>query len=190
VPVDRDRIRRAVAEILDALGEDVSRPGLARTPELVADAFAELVSGLDENPLEYLSEGIPFDGNAEAVIMSDIALRSLCEHHLLPFTGRAHVAYVPGDRIVGLGKIPRVVHALAARPQIQERLTDDIATAFERGLAPRGVLVVIESSHQCVTARGSQEIHASTTTVASRGSLSDPAARAEIMGIFGVGSRD
>lgn len=188
--VDRERIRRAVAEILDALGEDVSRPGLARTPELVADAFAEMVSGLDENPLDHLSESIPFDGVAEAVIMSDIALRSLCEHHLLPFTGRAHVAYVPGERIVGLGKIPRVVHALAARPQIQERLTDDIATAFEVGLAPRGVLVVIESSHQCVTARGANERGTVTVTVASRGSLTDPAARAEIMSVFGVGSRE
>lgn len=190
MPVDRERIRRAVAEILDALGEDVTRPGLARTPELVADAFAEMVVGLDENPIEFLSESIPFEGDSEAVIMSDIALRSLCEHHLLPFTGRAHVAYVPGERIVGLGKIPRVVHSLAARPQIQERLTDDIATTFERGLAPRGVLVVIESSHQCVSARGANETHATTVTIASRGSLSDPAARAEILNIFGVGNRD
>ncbi len=190
MPVDRERIRRAVAEILDALGEDVARPGLARTPELVADAFAEMVSGLDENPLDHLRESIPFDGVAEAVIMSDISVRSLCEHHLLPFTGRAHVAYVPGDRIVGLGKIPRVVHALAARPQIQERLTDDIATTLESGLSPRGVLVVVESSHQCVSARGTNEVFATTVTVASRGSLTEPAARTEIMNIFGVGARD
>lgn len=190
MPVDRERIRRAVAEILDALGEDVSRPGLARTPDLVADAFAEMVVGLDENPIEFLSESIPFEGQAEAVIMSDIALRSLCEHHLLPFTGRAHVAYVPGERIVGLGKMPRVVHSLSARPQIQERLTDDIATTFELGLAPRGVLVVIESSHQCVSARGANETNATTVTIASRGSLTDPAARAEILNIFGVGTRE
>ena len=190
MPVDRERIRRAVAEILDALGEDVSRPGLARTPELVADAFAEMVVGLDENPIGFLSESIPFEGDSEAVVMSDIALRSLCEHHLLPFTGRAHVAYVPGERIIGLGKIPRVVHSLAARPQIQERLTDDIATTFERGLAPKGVLVVIESSHQCVSARGANETNATTVTIASRGSLTDPAARAEILGIFGVGARE
>ena len=188
MPVDRERIRRAVAEILAAIGEDVTRPGLANTPELVADAYAELFAGLDEDPRVHLTESIPFDGDAEAVIVSNISLRSVCEHHLLPFTGRAHVAYIPGDRIVGLGKIPRVVHALAARPQIQERLTDDIASAFDDGLSPLGVLVVIESSHQCMSARGAHETQASTITVASRGSLTDPAARAEILSLLRVES--
>jgi GTP cyclohydrolase I len=105
---------------------------------------------------------------------------------LLPFTGRAHVAYIPGDRIVGLGKIPRVVHALAARPQIQERLTDDIATVFDEELSALGVLVVLESSHQCLSARGANENEATTITIASRGTLSDPAARAETMAMFRV----
>jgi len=188
MPVDRERIRRAVAEIIEAIGEDSSRPGLANTPELVADAYAELFAGLDEDPRAHLTESIPFDGDAEAVIVSDITLRSVCEHHLLPFAGRAHVAYIPRDRIVGLGKIPRVVHSLAARPQIQERLTDDIATVFDEELSPRGVLVVLESSHQCMSARGAHEAQATTITIASRGTLTDPVARAEILRLLRVES--
>ena len=186
--VDRERIRRAVTEILVAIGEDVDRPGLAQTPELVADAYAELCAGLAEDPLAHLAQSVPFEGNAEVVMVNDIAVRSLCEHHLLPFTGRALVAYVPAQRVVGLGKIPRVVHAVAARPQIQERLTDDIATVFEQGLSPRGVLVIIESMHACVTMRGAHEAAAKTITIASRGTLADPAARAEIVSLFGSSS--
>ena len=186
MPVDRERIHRAVAEIIEAIGEDSSRPGLANTPHLVADAYAELFSGLDENPREHLAESIPFEGNSETVIVSNIALRSVCEHHLLPFTGRAHVAYIPSDRIVGLGKIPRVVHALASRPQIQERLTDDIATVFDEELSARGVLVVIESTHQCLASRGANQTDATTITIASRGTLADPAVRAETMALFRV----
>jgi GTP cyclohydrolase I len=186
MPVDRERVRRAVAEIIEAIGEDSSRPGLANTPGLVAEAYAEMFAGLDIDPRAHLAQSIPFEGNAETVIVSNIHLRSVCEHHLLPFTGRAHVAYIPGDRIVGLGKIPRVVHALAARPQIQERLTDDIATVFDQELSALGVLVVLESSHQCLSARGANENEATTITIASRGTLSDPAARAETMAMFRV----
>jgi GTP cyclohydrolase I len=122
------------------------------------------------------------------VIVTNIAVRSVCEHHLLPFVGQAHVAYLPDARIVGLGRISRVVEVLAARPQFQERLGEQIASALDDGLSPRGVLVVLDSTHQCVTARGVGQMSSRTITVASRGELSEPAARSEIMGLMRGGT--
>ena len=191
--VDRERIARAVVEILAAVGEDPSRESLTETPSRVADAYEELFAGVGIDPQTLLTETMPVEGSPEgsssdAVIVTNIAVRSVCEHHLLPFVGQAHVAYLPDARIVGLGRISRVVEVLAARPQFQERLGEQIASALDDGLSPRGVLVVLDSTHQCVTARGVGQMSSRTITVASRGELSEPAARSEIMGLMRGGT--
>lgn len=183
--IDSGRIEAAVAELLSAIGEDPARPGLVDTPRRVAEAYADYFSGLGSDPREHLAETIPTDGTGELVLLRDIEFRSICEHHLLPFTGVAHVAYIPGSRIVGLGKLPRVVETLASRPQLQERLGEQIADALSDGLDARGVLVVLDAVHGCVSARGARQAHSSTVTVASRGALSDPVERAEAMALIG-----
>ncbi|GAA2175322.1 GTP cyclohydrolase I FolE [Agrococcus versicolor] len=184
--VDRARVAAAVGELLAAIGEDPARAGLLDTPRRVADAYEEYFSGVGVDAAEHLLDTTSLEGETgELVLVRGIELRSICEHHLLPFTGTAHIAYLPSDRIVGLGRIPAVVDAVAARPQIQERLTDEIADAFVRGLAPRGVLVVVEATHGCVTARGARQVRSSTVTMASRGVLAQPLERAEIMVLIG-----
>ncbi|TFD54406.1 GTP cyclohydrolase I [Cryobacterium frigoriphilum] len=186
--VDRERIGRAVTEILAAIGEDPERVGLAATPHRVADAYAEFFGGLDQDPLTLLRDTVPVGpATGELVLLRDIAFRSICEHHLLPFLGTAHVAYLPGDRVVGLGRLPAVIEVLAARPQLQERLTEEIAGALETGLAPRGVLVVLDAVHGCVGTRGPRQSNSSTVTMASRGELSDPVNRAEIISLIAAG---
>lgn len=191
--IDTGRIEAAVAEILAAIGEDASRPGLVDTPQRVALAYAEYFSGLHVDPVSHLDETAEFDASdeqlGELVLLRDIEFRSMCEHHLLPFIGTAHIAYVPGERIVGLGTLARVVETLAARPQLQERLSEEIADAINDGLAPQGVLVVMDAIHGCVSARGARQTRSSTVTIASRGTLSDVAARAEAMALIG-GQRD
>lgn len=185
--IDRARIEAAVAELLAAIGEEPSRPGLRETPAKVADAYAEFFAGLGADPLEPLRETIPVDGaDPELVIVRDLEFRSVCEHHLLPFLGRAHVAYLPSDRVVGLGRLPRVVDILASRPQIQERLTEQIADAVMQGLDARGALVVLDAQHQCVTTRGARQVHSSTVTVAGRGALADPVRRSEVIALIGA----
>jgi GTP cyclohydrolase I len=186
VAVDTERIERAVAEILAAIGEDVARPGLVETPRRVAEAYSEYFSGLNKNPLDHLAETIAREATGELVLVRDIEFRSTCEHHLVPFIGVAHVAYQPGHRIVGLGKLPLVVHTLASRPQLQERLTEQVAEALETGLEPVGVLVVIDAVHSCVTSRGPHQARSSTVTMASRGSLSDPVQRAAVLSLIGT----
>jgi len=183
--IDSGRIEAAVAELLSAIGEDPARPGLVDTPRRVAEAYADYFSGLGSDPVDHLRETIPTDGTGELVLLRDIEFRSICEHHLLPFTGVAHVGYIPGSRIVGLGKLPRVVETLASRPQLQERLGEQIADALSDGLDARGVLVVLDAVHGCVSARGARQAHSSTVTVASRGALSDPVERAEAMALIG-----
>ena len=186
--VDRPRVARAVRELLGAIGADPDSAELLATPDRVADSYAEFFSGIGVDPLTFLSDAVPVDGETgELVLLRDISLRSVCEHHLLPFRGRAHVAYRPGERVVGLSAIPRVVGALAARPQVQERLGEQIAAALDAGLAPRGVLVVLEASHGCVSDRGVREADAETVTIAALGELADPAARAEIIALIGAG---
>jgi len=186
--IDSGRIEAAVAELLAAIGEDVARPGLAATPRRVAEAYAEFFAGVDRDPLDPLADASDFVAApgqlGELVLLRDIAFRSVCEHHLLPFTGVAHIAYLPGDRIVGLGRLPEVVEILSARPQLQERLGEQIADALDAGLRPRGVLVVLDARHSCVTARGSRQAGSTTLTVASRGELSDPVARVEAMALI------
>jgi len=185
--IDTGRIEAAVAEILSAIGEDTARPGLASTPQRVAEAYTEFFAGLGKDPLDHLAESVELDEGqlGELVLLRDIEFRSICEHHLLPFIGTAHVAYVPNRRVVGLGRIPRVVETLASRPQLQERLTEQIADAFVAGLDPVGVLVVIDAVHGCVSSRGVRQAKSSTVTLASRGSLSDPVERAGVLALIG-----
>lgn len=185
---DRPRIEAAVAEILAAIGDDPARPGLVDTPRRVADAYEEFFSGLDVDVSALMGTSVvPAESGelGELVIVRDIEFRSVCEHHLLPFVGVAHVAYVPGSQIVGLGRIPGLVDALASRPLLQERLGEDIARALDDAVAPAGVLVVLDAVHGCVTTRGARQTHSSTVTVASRGTLSDPAGRAEAIALIG-----
>jgi GTP cyclohydrolase I len=187
---DRPRIEAAVAEILAAIGEDPSRAGLLKTPERVAEAYAEFFSGLVVDPLVHLADSAEFAAGSgelgELVLLRDIDFRSVCEHHLLPFIGVAHIAYLPRTRIVGLGKLPRVVETLASRPQLQERLTEEIADALQTGLDPLGVFVVLDAKHGCVSARGVRQSNSSTVTMATRGALSEPLARTEIMALIGA----
>jgi len=189
VAIDSARIEAAVAEILAAIGEDVDRPGIQATPRRVAVAYSEFFAGLGVDALEHLAETVDLEPGelGEVVIVKDIEFRSICEHHLLPFVGRAHVAYVPRDRVVGLGSIARVVETVAARPQLQERLTEEIADTLQQGLDPLGVLVVMDAVHQCVTTRGPRQAASSTITLASRGTLSETSARAEIVSLIGGG---
>ena len=169
-PVDQPRIEAAVREILAAIGEDPTRDGLQNTPGRVARMYAEVCAGLHEDPAEHLK--VVFEaGHDEMVMVRDIPLYSLCEHHLVPFIGKAHVAYIPNEdgRVTGLSKLARVVDGYARRPQVQERLTMQIADALDRVLGPRGVMVVIEAEHLCMSMRGVQKAGSSTVTSAVRG---------------------
>ncbi|MEY4130289.1 MAG: cyclohydrolase FolE [Actinomycetota bacterium] len=176
-PVDLPRIENAVREILVAIGEDPNRDGLLNTPSRVARMYAEVFAGLREDPTSHLKVVFEADHD-EMVMVRDIALTSMCEHHLVPFMGKAHVAYIPGPdgRITGLSKIARLVDAYAKRPQVQERLTAQIADEIERTLQPRGVLVVIEAEHLCMSMRGVRKPGSSTVTSAVRGLFRDSAA--------------
>lgn len=198
--IDSKRIEAAVAELLAAIGEDPRRAGLEATPRRVAEAYAEFFAGIGEDPLAHLSEATDSEAGVSAtdlhaapgelgqlVLLRNVEFRSICEHHLLPFTGVAHLAYVPGDRIVGLGRLPRVVETLSSRPQLQERLGEQIADAIEAGLAPRGVLVVLDARHGCVTSRGTRQVSSTTVTVASRGALSEPTGQAAVLAIIASG---
>jgi GTP cyclohydrolase IA len=192
VAIDSERIEAAVAEILSAIGEDPGRPGLATTPQRVAAAYADFFSGIGANPLDHLSETVDLaEGErGELVLLRDIEFRSICEHHLLPFLGTAHLAYVPRSRVAGLGRLPRVVETLASRPQLQERLTEEIADTLSQGLDALGVMVVLDAVHGCVSARGARQARSSTVTMATRGTLTEPAARAEIMTLLGTAADD
>ena len=187
--VDSARIRSAVTELLYAIGDDPARAGLIDTPQRVAEAYGEFFSGVGVDPLTHLADPIADDTGGALVLLRDIEFRSICEHHLLPFLGVAHIAYAPANDIVGLGSLARVVDTLASRPQLQERLTEQIADALTDGLSPRGVLVVTDAVHGCVTTRGVQQVRSSTVTVATRGTLSDPVQRAEAMALIGGGGQ-
>lgn len=186
---DRDRIVRAVREILSAIGDDPDREGLKGTPDRVAEMYAEIFSGIGQDASEQLD--VVFDEeHDEMILIRDIPLYSVCEHHLLPWVGRAHVAYIPNEQghITGLSKLARVVDTLSKRPQVQERLTTQIAAAIEKALDPRGVLVVLEAEHLCMTMRGIKKPGAQTVTSAVRGIFRrNEATRAEAMGLIGRG---
>jgi GTP cyclohydrolase I len=187
--VDRPRIERAVREILEAIGEDPDREGLVRTPERVAAMYEEIFAGLNDDPAEHLAVTFAADHD-EMIMVKDIPLYSVCEHHLAPFLGRASVAYIPNanGRITGLSKLARLVDSFARRPQVQERLTSQIADEIDEKLAPRGVLVVIEAEHLCMSMRGVHKPGTTTVTSAVRGLFRDKAAtRAEAMAFIHSG---
>jgi GTP cyclohydrolase I len=187
--VDQPRIERAVREILIAIGEDPDREGLLRTPHRVAKAYAELFAGLREEPKVHLRT--VFDENYdEVVLLRDIPFHSMCEHHLLPFTGRAHVAYLPKGKVVGLSKLARLVEGYARRPQVQERLTMQIADALVEELDPKGAAVIVEATHTCMTMRGVKKTGSIMATSAVRGLFkSDARTRGEVMSLMRGGDR-
>lgn len=180
--IDQPRIRAAVRELLLAIGENPDREGLLDTPGRVARFYAEAFAGLHTDPRSLLRKTFEVD-HEELVLQKDIEFASFCEHHLLPFTGRAHLAYIPTGRVVGLSKLARVVDAVARKPQIQERMTQEIADLLQEELTPRGVLVVLEASHSCMTVRGVRKPGTTCVTSAARGLYqTNAAARAEVMG--------
>jgi GTP cyclohydrolase IA len=187
--VDLGRIEKAVREMLLALGEDPDRDGLQRTPARVARAYAELFAGLRVDPAQVLTTTFEADHD-EFVLVRDIQVFSLCEHHLLPFKGVAHVGYLPGEdgRITGLSKLARLVEAYARRPQVQERLTSQIADQLQEQLGARGVIVVLECEHMCMEMRGIRKAGARTVTSALRGLVkTDPKTRAEALSLIHAG---
>ncbi len=177
-----DAVRKAVRDLLLAVGEDPDRPELVETPRRVAESFAELLAGYPIDAARLL-QPLPGDGIAdgEAVVVSHLAFRSMCEHHLLPFRGTAHVIYAPGESVAGFGSFARALEALAARLQVQERLTSQLADAVESGLDASGVVVVIEASHGCLTDRGARQTDARAVTMASRGIYRDAGRRSEAL---------
>jgi len=185
-PIDKPRIERAVREILEAIGEDPERDGLRRTPARIAAMYEEIFAGLHDDPSRHLT--VTFEAeHDEMVMVRDIPLHSMCEHHLVPFAGRAHVAYIPGPdgNITGLSKIARLVDGFAQRPQVQERLTTEIADALMTALKPAGVLVMIEAEHFCMSMRGVKKPGSLTVTSAVRGMFkSNPDTRAEALSLI------
>ena len=182
--IDQDRIKRAVHEILIAIGEDPSREGIKETPRRIAEMYAEVFSGMKEDPRDVLSVGFE-EGHNEMVILKDIPFYSMCEHHLLPFYGMVHIGYIPKGRVVGASKLGRVVEILAKRPQLQERLTTQIADTIVEALQPQGVAVVIEAEHMCMTMRGVKKPGSNIVTSAMRGSFRSRAVtRAEFLSLI------
>lgn len=190
--VDRQRIERLTRELLEAIGEDPERPGLKQTPARMAELYTEFFAGVGEDAAAPLARTIsvsrgpaPETLPSGAVLLRDIRFRSVCEHHLLPFSGHAHIAYLPGEQVVGLGALVRVVEILAARPQVQERLGEQVADTIAEHLDTRGVLVVLDATHGCVTMRGGRQPDASTLTMAARGVYTEPVSRAELITLIG-----
>jgi GTP cyclohydrolase I len=179
--LDREKIIAAVKQILEAVGEDPEREGLRGTPRRIADMYEEIFSGIDRDPSHYLKVGFE-EHHKEMVVLRDIPFQSMCEHHLLPFVGKAHVGYIPNGRIVGLSKLARVVEGFARRPQLQERLTSQIADAITETINPTGVGVVIEAEHFCMIMRGVKKPGSTMVTSAMRGLFkNNPPTRAEFL---------
>jgi GTP cyclohydrolase I len=189
VQVDEERIRRAVREILLAVGEDPDREGLQETPARVARMYAELFTGMRIDPKIYLEKFFT-EKYDEVVLVRDISFCSICEHHLLPFMGKAHVAYLPAGKVIGLSKLARVVEALSRRPQVQERMTEDIANLLTNELNARGVAVVIEATHTCMTIRGVRKPDSLCVTSAMKGLFrTNLSTRSEVMQLIYGGRR-
>lgn len=180
--MDKQRIENAVREILWAIGENPDREGLAETPKRVANMYAEIFAGLEDDPARHLKIFNESD-NDEMVVVRDIPMYSMCEHHLLPFVGKAYIAYIPSDgKVIGLSKLARIVDSFSKKPQLQERLTSQIADFLEENLSPKGIAVVVEAEHLCMTMRGARAAGAKTQTSALRGSMrKDARTRAEAM---------
>lgn len=187
--MDKQRIEAAVREILIAIGEDPDREGLVETPSRVARMYEEIFGGLEDDPTRHLK--LFDESSEEMVVVRDIPLYSMCEHHLIPFLGKAHIAYIPSDgRVIGLSKLARIVDCFARRPQLQERLTSQVADFLYENLQPMGVAVVIEAEHLCMTMRGARASGAKTMTSALRGTMRNNAkTRAEAMSLLTEGNR-
>lgn len=180
--IDLEKIEKAVTMILEAVGEDVAREGLLDTPKRVAKMYAEVFSGLKEDPKEYFKT-VFHEGHEELVLVKDIPFYSMCEHHLVPFFGKAHIAYIPRDGVVtGLSKLARAVETVTKRPQLQERITSTLADSMMKTLNPHGVFVMVEAEHMCMTMRGIKKPGATTVTAVARGVLeTDPIKRSEVI---------
>jgi len=182
--IDSKKIEKAITAILEAIGEDIQREGLKLTPKRVANMYAELLAGERENPAEFV-KSVFREKCDEVVLLRDIPFFSICEHHLMPFIGKAHVAYLPADFVVGVSKLARIVDCFAKRLQVQERLTAQIADFLNEHLKPRGVAVVLEASHSCMTIRGIKKPGSIMVTSALRGIFKkDPRSRAEVMSLI------
>lgn len=183
--MDKERIQNAVREILIAVGEDPDREGLIETPKRVANMYEEIFAGLTEDPKQHIKL-FNEHSNDEMVIVKDIPFYSMCEHHLLPFFGKAHIGYIPSDnKIIGLSKLARIVDNFAKKPQVQERLTSDIADFLNDNLQPKGVAVIMEAEHMCMTMRGARAAGAKTQTSALRGIMrSDTKTRTEVLSLL------
>ena len=183
-PVDHARIERAVREILHAVGEDPDREGLRETPARVARMYAEMFSGLHQDPKAHLRKAFT-EKYDEIVLVRDISFTSMCEHHLLPFTGRAHIGYLPDGRVLGLSKLARIVEVVSHRPQVQERMTEQIADLLVEDLGAKGVAVVVEASHSCMTIRGIRKPGSLCVTSAMKGIFrANVSSRAEVMSLI------
>jgi len=182
---DQERIKAAITSIIQAIGDDPTREGLIDTPRRISEMYADIFSGMNENPEEHLKVGFE-EGHQEMVIAKDVAFYSMCEHHFLPFYGTAHVGYIPNGRVVGASKLSRVVDVLSRRPQLQERLTSQIADTIVKVLEPRGVAVILEAEHLCMTMRGIKKPGSKIVTSAMRGLFRQRAAtRAEFLTLIG-----
>ena len=183
--MDKERIQNAVREILIAVGEDPDREGLVETPKRVANMYEEIFAGLTEDPKQHIKL-FNEQSNDEMVIVKDIPFYSMCEHHLLPFFGKAHIGYIPSDnKIIGLSKFARIVDNFAKRPQVQERLTSDVADFLYDNLSPKGVAVIIEAEHTCMSIRGAKAFGSKTQTSALRGNMrNDAKTRAEVLALL------
>ena len=183
--MDKERIQNAVREILIAVGEDPGREGLLETPKRVANMYEEIFAGLTEDPKQHIKL-FNEQSNDEMVIVKDIPFYSMCEHHLLPFFGKAHIGYIPSDnKIIGLSKLARIVDNFAKKPQVQERLTSDIADFLNDNLQPKGVAVIMEAEHMCMTMRGARAAGSKTQTSALRGIMrTDAKTRAEVLSLL------
>ena len=183
--MDKQRIENAVREFLSAIGEDPDREGLQETPKRVANMYAEIFAGMEDDPKRHLKI-FNESNNDEMVVVRDIPMYSMCEHHLLPFVGKAHIAYIPSDgKVIGLSKLARIVDSFSKKPQLQERLTSQIADFLEENLSPKGIAVVIEAEHLCMTMRGARAAGAKTQTSALRGIMrKDARTRAEAMSLL------
>lgn len=178
-----DSLSKNYKAIIENLGEDVNREGLEKTPERVAKAMQFLTHGYDLNPLEILKSAMFTEDHQQMIVVKDIEVYSMCEHHMLPFFGKAHVAYIPNGKIVGLSKIPRIVDAFARRMQVQERLTDQIKNCIQEALNPLGVAVVIEAQHMCMQMRGIQKQNSVTTTSSFNGAFEKDKTRKEFISL-------
>ncbi len=184
--MDYDKIKEGVKLILEGIGEDTEREGLIGTPDRIARMYEEVFAGMQEDAVTHLTKTFTAD-NADMIIEKDISFYSMCEHHLVPFYGKAHIAYIPDGKVVGLSKLARTVEVYAKRPQLQERMTTQIADAIMEHLSPKGVMVIIEAEHMCMTMRGVKKPGSCTVTFASRGAFeTDEKLSRTVLGMTGV----